>query len=563
MHFKHAFISSDRLDIVMELCEEGDLFSLIAARKSLSEAEAAFATGQLLHGLGHLHEHGIVHRDMKPENVLVKRIPPAGCGSGDSSWQAKPCTFDLSSTTRGRYVIKITDFGFSHAIGEPLLVQSLVGTLAYLPPEVPLRGDYSPKSDVWAVGVILYIMLCGYPPFWGTDSDMWRNIKAARWVMHDKYWGGISADAKSLVSTLMAKEPVKRPACAEALRHTFLASTQSNAELPAGTMRSLRRLNARRRLRAAVMAVMWGQRVHRFRLQQLRACLPQQGTLSDTQLKGIVAHFNAATCGTGTADAAGLQAALSAVGLPVVPVSVFGAFDADGDGRVDVKEFVVALSLLCAQGEAAAALAFDIFDSNGDGQLSRDEVTALVQATAGPHMAHGLAGDTLVSALMSALDKNGDGVVTRGEFLGGLTQHAWIRDRLLVPLKLAEVPNPKIDGASGVPGHFGVPAASASSSGPLLRDLSAAASTSGSAGTLEGQGGGVGERVAMSTRSGLFSDRVGGTKRSAADAGSASDGGATKLRRQQTGGGTESSGSIVRKSSARTSSSMRSSCCIQ
>lgn len=423
-----AYVAHDTLYIILELCTGGDFFNLVAAQKGLSEQESSLALHQLLRGMAHLHKHGVVHRDIKPENILVMILPPNASTAADPAGPAHADdhaarTFDLASTTKERLVLKVADFGFSHALGDPLLERSLVGTVGYLAPEVVRAGEYTPKSDMWAVGVIAFITLAGYPPFWGKERDMWANIKANRWAMHEQYWSGISATAKAFVNCLMNGDAVARSSAEQALAHPFITSPQSTAAASTSTATALRKFNAKRRLRAAVLGVVWGQRMRRARLARLREVAHDCPALSDEKLLALHRAFLEAADGSDSVDQAQFSLALERVGLANLPPALtFEAFDTNSDGQVDLKEFVVTLAILQQPGVEAARIAFSIFDANGDGQLSPAELKAMLAASAGADLEPELIKISLLQEVMDTLDTDGDGQVSRSEFVNGVSK---------------------------------------------------------------------------------------------------------------------------------------------
>ncbi|CAE7268115.1 SYM9, partial [Symbiodinium sp. KB8] len=416
-----AYVAHDTLYIILELCTGGDFFNLVAAQKGLSEQESSLALHQLLRGMAHLHKHGVVHRDIKPENILVMILPPNASTAADPAGTAHADdhasrTFDLASTTKERLVLKVADFGFSHALGDPLLERSLVGTVGYLAPEVVRAGEYTPKSDMWAVGVIAFITLAGYPPFWGKERDMWANIKANRWAMHEQYWSGISATAKAFVNCLMNGDAVARSSAEQALAHPFITSPQSTAAASTSTATALRKFNAKRRLRAAVLGVVWGQRMRRARLARLREVAHDCPALSDEKLLALHRAFLEAADGSDSVDQAQFSLALERVGLANLPPALtFEAFDTNSDGQVDLKEFVVTLAILQQPGVEAARIAFSIFDANGDGQLSPAELKAMLAASAGADLEPELIKISLLQEVMDTL-------VSRSEFVNGVSK---------------------------------------------------------------------------------------------------------------------------------------------
>jgi len=148
----------------------------------------------ILSALSHCHKAGIIHRDIKPENLLFE-------------------TSDENS------VLKIIDFGTSRKITEDIKCTELIGTPYYVAPEV-LEGAYDEKCDLWSCGVILYIMLSGYPPFNGLNTGkIFKKIKHALYTFSSEEWQGISEDAKDLISKLLQKDPNQRLSAEEALMH--------------------------------------------------------------------------------------------------------------------------------------------------------------------------------------------------------------------------------------------------------------------------------------------------------------------------------------------------------
>jgi len=190
------------LYLVMEELKGGELFDRIIAKNHYTEAEARKLTITMLKAIKYLHEQGVAHRDLKPENILLK----------DTSEDAE---------------IKITDFGLSKIFSSDLegevTMKTACGTPGYVAPEVLMHDVYSSQVDLWSVGVIVYILLCGFPPFYGdNDNQMFRKIKAGQYKFLSPYWDPISADAKEFVSKLLTVDWQKRMDAQQALDHRWL-----------------------------------------------------------------------------------------------------------------------------------------------------------------------------------------------------------------------------------------------------------------------------------------------------------------------------------------------------
>jgi len=193
------------LHLITELCTGGELFDAIIAKTQsaeghFSERDAAALVRCILDAIAYCHNKAIVHRDLKPENFL------------------------FSTNDEKTAVIKIIDFGLSrHDCDVSMgVMNTKVGTPYYVAPEV-LNREYTKSCDIWSIGVITYILLCGYPPFYGdTDNQIFDAVKKARFDFPSPDWDGISLSAKEFISTLLQPIPSKRPTAAQAMEHQWM-----------------------------------------------------------------------------------------------------------------------------------------------------------------------------------------------------------------------------------------------------------------------------------------------------------------------------------------------------
>ncbi|XP_059628970.1 CDPK-related kinase 3-like isoform X2 [Cornus florida] len=196
--FYDAFEDAHNVYIVMELCEGGELLDRILSRGGrYTEEDAKTIVVQILSVVAFCHLQGVVHRDLKPENFLF--------------------------TTRDENApMKLIDFGLSDYIRPDLRLNDIVGSAYYVAPEV-LHRSYSLEADIWSIGVITYILLCGSRPFWArTESGIFRSVLRADPNFDDAPWPGISAEAKDFVRRLLSKDHRKRMTAAQALSHPWL-----------------------------------------------------------------------------------------------------------------------------------------------------------------------------------------------------------------------------------------------------------------------------------------------------------------------------------------------------
>jgi len=195
---EEVFDEPDFIYLVLELVTGGELFDQIVSRGMYTERDAAKVVRQILEAVAYMHDNGIAHRDLKPENLLL---------SGPTS-----------------DVIKITDFGLSKDFGTGTLKTSC-GTPDYVAPEV-LKGDpYDNSVDIWSIGVITYILLCGFPPFYGnTDPQIFDKILKVQYDFPSPDWDNISDDAKQFVSAILKGDPNARPTAMDCLEAPWILS---------------------------------------------------------------------------------------------------------------------------------------------------------------------------------------------------------------------------------------------------------------------------------------------------------------------------------------------------
>jgi len=195
------FDTDQKLSLVMELVNGGELFYKIVDKGSYNELEARDIVRQLVEGVDYLHNQGIAHRDLKPENLL--------CSETDSGM-----------------VIKIADFGLSKAFGGESSLSTSCGTPDYAAPEVlRMDGAYDKSVDLWSIGVITYVLLCGFPPFYGkSQAQLFEKILNADFDFPEPEWTQISAEAKDFINHLLVLDVTQRYNTKQCLDHPWLKS---------------------------------------------------------------------------------------------------------------------------------------------------------------------------------------------------------------------------------------------------------------------------------------------------------------------------------------------------
>ncbi|CAI5511619.1 unnamed protein product [Closterium sp. Naga37s-1] len=203
VQLRGVFEDEQSVHLVMDLCEGGELFDEVVRRGRLSEPDAANVFAQVASAVAHCHARGVLHRDLKPENILLTR---------DAS--APLSTAPLTT--------KLADFGLAVPLQSGDRAMGVAGSPFYMAPEV-LLGEYALEADVWSLGVILYILLCGAPPFWGpTDKDVFVEVLKGVVDFSGEEWAGVSEEAKRIVLCLLQRDPKRRPAAVKILSHPWI-----------------------------------------------------------------------------------------------------------------------------------------------------------------------------------------------------------------------------------------------------------------------------------------------------------------------------------------------------
>ncbi|KAJ7953123.1 GPCR kinase [Quillaja saponaria] len=375
VQFYNAFEDDSFVYIVMELCEGGELLDRILAKKDsrYTEKDAAVVVRQMLKVAAECHLHGLVHRDMKPENFLFKS------SKEDSS-------------------LKATDFGLSDFIKPGKKFSDIVGSAYYVAPEV-LKRKSGPESDVWSIGVITYILLCGRRPFWDkTEDGIFKEVLRNKPDFRRKPWPNISNSAKDFVKKLLVKDPQARLTAAQALSHPWVKEGGNALEIPIdiSVLNNMRQFVKYSRLK-------------QFALRALAS------TLNDEELCNLKDQFHAIDVDkNGSISLEEMRQAL-AKDLPwkLKESRVLEILQADSntDGLVDFSEFVAATLHVhqleehdSEKWQQRSQAAFEKFDLDKDGYITTEEL----------RMHTGLRGS--IDPLLEEADIDKDGKISLSEF---------------------------------------------------------------------------------------------------------------------------------------------------
>lgn len=227
-----VFDDESYMYIVLELMTGGELFDRIVEKESYSEKEAADTIRPIVDAIRYCHENGIIHRDLKPENLLYE-------------------TKEESS------VIKISDFGLARFLPTNAFATTACGTPGYVAPEILKGKGYGASVDVWSIGITLYILLCGFPPFYNEDNAaLFEEIKEGKFDFPSPYWDDISEMAKDLISKILTVDHNQRIDIEGILNHPWITGEDTPRTELTDVKEQIKKYNAARKLRKATYSIM-------------------------------------------------------------------------------------------------------------------------------------------------------------------------------------------------------------------------------------------------------------------------------------------------------------------
>ncbi|KAL1812485.1 hypothetical protein ACET3Z_022550 [Daucus carota] len=371
---KATYEDNEAVHLVMELCEGGELFDRIVARGHYSERAAAGIAKTVAEVVRMCHECGVIHRDLKPENFLF-------------------------ANKKENSPLKAIDFGLSVFFKPGDTFSEIVGSPYYMAPEV-LKRNYGPEIDIWSAGVILYILLCGVPPFWA-ETEQGVALAILRGVIDFKRepWPQISENAKNLVRQMLDPDPKKRLTAKQVLEHPWIQNAKKASNVPLGDI-------VRTRLKQFSL-------MNRFKKKALRV-IAEHLTIEEVEvIRDMFALMDTDSDGKVTYEElkAGLRKVGSQLAEPEIKL-LMDVADVDGNGVLNYGEFVaVTIHLQRMENDEHFRKAFTFFDKNGNGYIELDELRDALADESGE------TDDDVLHEIMQDVDTDKDGKISYDEFV--------------------------------------------------------------------------------------------------------------------------------------------------
>ena len=372
---------SFRYYVVSELLTGGELFDYVVSLGHLSETAAARIMEQILSAVRYCHDNHIVHRDLKPENLLL----------------------ESPSSNPEEANVKLIDFGTSSLFSTGTQLRQRLGTPYYIAPEV-LSMSYNEKCDIWSCGVIMYILLSGYPPFGGkNDDEILAKVRTGRFNFAHIEFKSVSDEAKSLIRKMLVMNISQRVSAAEALRDPWIQTYRQKARLLPqdnqilDSLDKLKVFRAETKLKQAVMTFIASQIGNEEENRQMKEVFKSldtdgNGKLSKEEL--IEAYSKS----------------MPEEQAREIVEAVMSKVDADKSGFIDYSEFCLATAsdkVILSKNNMEAA--FRMFDKDGSGSITVAELKEML----GDEV---LASNAVWEQLICQADQNGDGEIDLKEF---------------------------------------------------------------------------------------------------------------------------------------------------
>ncbi|KAK3161321.1 hypothetical protein QOZ80_1BG0075650 [Eleusine coracana subsp. coracana] len=373
VELRGAYEDRHSVNLVMEICEGGELFDRIIAKGHYTERAAAALCREIVAVVHSCHSMGVFHRDLKPENFLFLN------NKEDSP-------------------LKATDFGLSVFFKPGETFKDLVGSAYYVAPEV-LKRHYGAEADIWSAGVILYILLSGVPPFWAENEDgIFDAVLRGHIDFASDPWPSISSGAKDLVRKMLRQDPKERLTAAEILSHPWIREDGEAPDKPLditviGRMKQFRAMNKLKKVALKVVAE----------------------NLSDEEIMGLKEMFRSLdTDNSGTITLDELRSGLPKLGTKISESEIrqiMEAADVDGNGTIDYAEFISAtMHLNRLEKEDHILKAFEYFDKDHSGYITVDELEEALKK-------YDMGDDKTIKEIIAEVDSDNDGRINYQEFV--------------------------------------------------------------------------------------------------------------------------------------------------
>ncbi|KFK28778.1 hypothetical protein AALP_AA7G046400 [Arabis alpina] len=394
VEIRGAYEDKQSIHLVMELCGGSELFDRIIAQGHYSERAAASVIRSIVNVVQSCHFMGVMHRDLKPENFLL--------ASKDEN-----------------AMLKATDFGLSVFIEEGKIYRDIVGSAYYVAPEV-LRRSYGKEIDIWSAGIILYILLCGVPPFWAeNEKGIFDEILKGEIDFESQPWPSISESAKDLVRKMLTKDPKKRISAAQALEHPWIRGGEApDKPIDSAVLSRMKQFRAMNKLKKLALKVI-------------------AESLSEEEIRGLKTMFaNMDTDKSGTITYEELKTGLAKLGSKLSETEVkqlMEAADVDGNGTIDYIEFISAtMNRYRLDRDENLFKAFQYFDKDNSGFITMDELESTMKE-------YGMGDEASIKEVIAEVDTDNDGRINYEEFC------AMMRSGTTQPQQGKLFPSPLID----------------------------------------------------------------------------------------------------------------------